>query len=93
MKNRRGKLLRVQQEEQVTEYICSVADPVCQTGFIRQLDSQSDKNSILGINITGTGNSLTSYLGASFHESSWKEKESPRKFKWNSCSAALYTVE
>lgn len=31
---------------------------------------------------------LTSYLGASFHESSWKEKESPRKFRWKSCSAA-----
>lgn len=32
---------------------------------------------------------LTSYFGASFHESSWKEKDSPRKLRWNNCSAAL----
>ncbi len=38
---------------------------------------------------TGIEPSLTSYLGASLHESSWKEKESPRKFRWKSCSAAL----
>lgn len=35
---------------------------------------------------------LTSYLGASVHESNWKEKDSPLKLRWKSCSAELYTV-
>lgn len=36
---------------------------------------------------------LTSYLGASVHESNWKEKDSPRKLRWKSCSVELYTVD
>lgn len=35
---------------------------------------------------------LTSYLGASVQESSWKEKDNPLKLRWKSCSAELYTV-
>lgn len=38
------------------------------------------------------GEGLTSYLGASVHESNWKEKDSPLKLRWKSCSAELYTV-
>lgn len=38
-----------------------------------------------------SGRQLTSYFGASLHESNWKENDRPRKFRWKSCSAGLYT--